>query len=76
MNELISDNLILLKCYLGFLPCAILLILTQVFWDVYVHFILDICSVDTCFKTIQISLIGWQIVKTGSLRKESTVKQP
>lgn len=54
MNELISDNLILLKCYLRFLPCAILLILTQVFWDVYVHFILDICSVDTCFKTTDI----------------------
>lgn len=23
-------------------------------WNVYVHFILDICSVDTCFKTTDI----------------------
>lgn len=37
-----------------FLPCAILLILTHVFWDVYVCFIFDICSVDTCFQTTHI----------------------
>lgn len=75
LNELISGDLLLFECFLGFLPCVILLILTQVFGYVYMYFLPDIWSIGTCFKTTDtVDWLGEKNVKTGSGRMESTVK--
>lgn len=58
MNELISDDLLLFECFLGFLPCTTLLILTQGFGMYICIFCLISAPLARALKP-QIQLIGW-----------------